>query len=99
MLARAVREVEAAAQRGRVTPAVRVKFLIDNTLGRVWREMHPDTRLVRRATDLARPQVAFDYLVPRTGEDDSPSVRISNLTATTREIIVMVITIILFSAL
>jgi hypothetical protein len=57
------------------TPDWIVKFLIDNTLGRVWREMHPDTRLVRRATDEAGPQVAFDYLVPRTGEDRRQEVR------------------------
>src|SRR5262249_33551331 len=57
------------------TPDWIVKVLIDNTLGRVWREMHPDTRLVRRATDGARPRVAFDCLVPCTGEDRRQEVR------------------------
>ena len=57
------------------TPDWIVKFLVDNTLGRVWREMHADTRLARRATDGAGPLVALDYLVPRTGEDRSQDVR------------------------
>jgi hypothetical protein len=57
------------------TPDWIVKFLVDNTLGRVWREMHPDTRLASRATDGAGPSVAFDYLVPRTGEDRRQEVR------------------------
>ncbi|HXM71183.1 MAG TPA: hypothetical protein VN970_08615 [Thermoanaerobaculia bacterium] len=57
------------------TPDWIVKFLVDNTLGRVWREMHPDTRLSSRATDGAGPLAAFDYLVPRTGEDRRQEVR------------------------
>jgi hypothetical protein len=42
------------------TPAWVVKALVDNTLGRLWIQMHPDTAL--------RGEFA-DYLVPRTGED------------------------------
>ncbi|MBK8482428.1 MAG: hypothetical protein IPL40_14895 [Proteobacteria bacterium] len=57
------------------TPDWIVKFLVDNTLGRVWREMHPDTRLARRAADDTGPLVALDYLVPRTGEDRRQEVR------------------------
>jgi hypothetical protein len=57
------------------TPDWIVKFLVDNTLGRVWLEMHPDTRLRRRAEDAGAPLVAFDYLVPRTGEDRRQEVR------------------------
>jgi hypothetical protein len=51
------------------TPDWVVKFLVDNTLGRVWREMHPDTRLSRRISGDAKASVTFDYLVPHTGED------------------------------
>ena len=56
------------------TPSWVVKVLVDNTLGRLWYQMHPDTALVpktppplpgERSADL--PPVA-DYLVPRTGE-------------------------------
>ncbi|MFY9820345.1 MAG: hypothetical protein WAM82_03125 [Thermoanaerobaculia bacterium] len=57
------------------TPDWIVKFLVDNTLGRVWREMHPDTRLSQRAPDGAGPLVAFDYLVPGTGDDRRQEVR------------------------
>ena len=55
------------------TPAWVVKTLVDNTLGRLWIQMHPDSALARagppplpdeRPADL----VAADYLVPRTGE-------------------------------
>lgn len=56
------------------TPSWVVKVLVDNTLGRLWYQMHPDTALVpktppplpgERPPEL--PAVA-DYLVPRTGE-------------------------------
>jgi hypothetical protein len=57
------------------TPDWIVKFLVDNTLGRVWHEMHADTRLSRRTADDAGPLVAFDYLVPRTGEHRRQEVR------------------------
>jgi hypothetical protein len=57
------------------TPDWIVKFLVDNTLGRVWREMHPDTRLSRPAANGAGPLMVFDYLVPRTGEDRRQEVR------------------------
>jgi hypothetical protein len=43
------------------TPDWIVKFLVDNTLGRVWLQMHPDTRM--------REQIS--YLVPNTGENAS----------------------------
>ena len=55
------------------TPSWVVKALVDNTLGRLWLQMHPDSTLAakgppplpdERPTDL----VAADYLVPRTGE-------------------------------
>lgn len=44
------------------TPHWIVRFLVQNTLGRLWVELHPDTRL--RETDL------LDYLVPREGESE-----------------------------
>ena len=56
------------------TPSWVVKVLVDNTLGRLWVQMHPESVLApkgppplpaERPTDL--PAVA-DYLVPRTGE-------------------------------
>jgi len=55
------------------TPSWVVKALVDNTLGRLWLQMHPDSALAPKAppplpderTD--GPPVA-DYLVPRTGE-------------------------------
>lgn len=55
------------------TPSWVVKALVDNTLGRLWLQMHPDSALAaktppplpdERPADL----VAADYLVPRTGE-------------------------------
>lgn len=55
------------------TPAWIVKALVDNTLGRLWLQMHPDSSLRvsappplpgERRTD----QPVADYLVPRTGE-------------------------------
>ena len=55
------------------TPAWIVKALVDNTLGRLWLQMHPDSSL--QATEPPplpgeRPADApvADYLVPRTGE-------------------------------
>ena len=57
------------------TPDWIVKFLVDNTLGRVWHEMHPDTQLSRAASGGVGTRAAFDYLVPRTGEDRRQEVR------------------------
>jgi hypothetical protein len=56
------------------TPSWVVKVLVDNTLGRLWYQMHPDTALVPKTpTPLPgeRPPGMLpvaDYLVPRTGE-------------------------------
>ena len=44
------------------TPRWVVKFLVDNTLGRLWLEMHPDSERVREKCD---------YLVPEPGESAS----------------------------
>ncbi len=57
------------------TPDWIVKFLVDNTLGRVWREMHPDTWLAGRVGAAGGPRAVFDYLVPRTGDDRRQEVR------------------------
>lgn len=55
------------------TPSWVVKALVDNTLGRLWLQMHPDSALAakvppplpgQRTNDVA----VADYLVPRTGE-------------------------------
>ena len=55
------------------TPSWVVKALVDNTLGRLWLQMHPDSVLAakvapplpgQRTSDAA----VADYLVPRTGE-------------------------------
>ncbi|MGO9708539.1 MAG: Eco57I restriction-modification methylase domain-containing protein [Polyangiaceae bacterium] len=55
------------------TPSWVVKALVDNTLGRLWLQMHPDSALAakvapplpgQRTSDVA----VADYLVPRTGE-------------------------------
>ena len=65
------------------TPAWIVKALVDNTLGRLWLQMHPDSSL--RATEPpplpGEPSSAgpvADYLVPRTGE----KIRFQRLTET-----------------
>ena len=55
------------------TPSWVVKALVDNTLGRLWLQMHPDSMLKATAPPPLpdeRPSslVAADYLVPRTGE-------------------------------
>ena len=41
------------------TPNYVVRFLVDNTLGRLWWEMHPDTELVNE----------WEYLIIRPGEE------------------------------
>ncbi len=55
------------------TPSWVVKVLVDNTLGRLWLQMHPDSSLLaaeppplpgERRSDVP----VADYLVPRTGE-------------------------------
>ena len=65
------------------TPAWIVKVLVDNTLGRLWLQMHPDSSLRaseppplpgERRTDAP----VADYLVPRTGE----KIRFQRLTET-----------------
>lgn len=55
------------------TPSWVVKSLVDNTLGRLWIQMHPDSSLApKRPVPLPQDRpadlVAADYLVPRTGE-------------------------------
>ena len=55
------------------TPSWVVKALVDNTLGRLWLQMHPHSALAANAPppppDERPPDlVAADYLVPRTGE-------------------------------
>jgi hypothetical protein len=47
------------------TPHWIVRFLVQNTLGRLWVQMHPDTRLL--GSEL------LDYLVPLEGEVIPPS--------------------------
>ncbi len=55
------------------TPSWVVKVLVDNTLGRLWLQMHPDSALAPTAPPplpderISDVPVA-DYLVPRTGE-------------------------------
>lgn len=55
------------------TPSWVVKALVDNTLGRLWFQMHPDSAL-QAATPAPLPghrkdtRPVADYLVPRTGE-------------------------------
>ena len=65
------------------TPAWIVKALVDNTLGRLWLQMHPDSSL--RATEPpplpgegGDDAPVADYLVPRTGE----KIRFQRLTET-----------------
>ena len=55
------------------TPSWVVKALVDNTLGRLWLQMHPNSALKAQAPpplpDERPPDlVVADYLVPRTGE-------------------------------
>ena len=55
------------------TPSWVVKVLVDNTLGRLWLQMHPDSALTATAPpplpDERTSEVPVaDYLVPRTGE-------------------------------
>ena len=65
------------------TPSWVVKVLVDNTLGRLWLQMHPDSSLLaaeppplpgERSSDVP----VADYLVPRTGE----KIRYQRLTET-----------------
>ena len=55
------------------TPSWVVKALVDNTLGRLWLQMHPDSAITAKTPPplpgerLSDAAVA-DYLVPRTGE-------------------------------
>lgn len=57
------------------TPSWVVKVLVDNTLGRLWVQMHPDTALLPKTPPThpyghpqRDPAAVADYLVPRTGE-------------------------------
>ena len=56
------------------TPLWVVKVLVDNTLGRLWLQMHPDSSLApKRPPPLPKERPTAltplaDYLVPRTGE-------------------------------
>lgn len=55
------------------TPSWVVKALVDNTLGRLWLQMHPDSALAAKAPPPPPGQrtseaAVADYLVPRTGE-------------------------------
>ena len=55
------------------TPAWIVKALVDNTLGRLWLQMHPDSSLWPAEPpplpgEPGRNAPVADYLVPRTGE-------------------------------
>jgi hypothetical protein len=55
------------------TPSWVVKALVDNTLGRLWLQMHPDSALAaKEAPPLPGQRTSdvpvADYLVPRTGE-------------------------------
>lgn len=50
-----------------------VKALVDNTLGRLWLQMHPESKLKASAppplpSERTDPRPVADYLVPRTGE-------------------------------
>ena len=55
------------------TPSWVVKTLVDNTLGRLWLQMHPDSALQPKTpppmpADRVTDTPVADYLVPRTGE-------------------------------
>jgi hypothetical protein len=55
------------------TPSWLVKTLVDNTLGRLWLQMHPDSALQPKAPpplpgQRENDEPVADYLVPRTGE-------------------------------
>lgn len=55
------------------TPGWVVKALVDNTLGRLWLQMHPDSALAPQTPpplpeDRVSEEPVADYLVPRTGE-------------------------------
>jgi hypothetical protein len=55
------------------TPSWVVKALVDNTLGRLWCQMHPDSKLFPTAPpplpeERTSEEAVADYLVPRTGE-------------------------------
>jgi Eco57I restriction-modification methylase len=55
------------------TPSWVVKVLVDNTLGRLWVQMHPDSALQPRVppplpAERKSGPITADYLVPRTGE-------------------------------
>lgn len=54
------------------TPGWVVKALVDNTLGRLWLQMHPDSSISSGQSPLPEERTTSesvaDYLVPRTGE-------------------------------
>ncbi|HEY73998.1 MAG TPA: N-6 DNA methylase, partial [Thermoflexia bacterium] len=57
------------------TPHWIVKFLVQNTLGRLWARMHPDTRLVGADPSTSSGQSLLDYLVPLEGKAPSEPLR------------------------
>lgn len=55
------------------TPSWVVKTLVDNTLGRLWLQMHPDSSIAPKGPpplpdERTDAELVADYLVPRTGE-------------------------------
>jgi len=50
------------------TPHWIVRFLVHNTLGRLWVRMHPDTRLIDTDPSTGSGRGLLDYLVPLEGE-------------------------------
>lgn len=51
------------------TPGWVVKVLTDNTLGRLWLQMHPDSSIAAASVDAGpHHEPVADYLVPNTGE-------------------------------
>ena len=55
------------------TPSWVVKVLVDNTLGRLWLQMHPDSALASSGPpplpeERVSDKPVADYLIPRTGE-------------------------------
>jgi hypothetical protein len=59
-----------AAKTQKFTPRWVVKYLVENTLGRMWVEMHPDSNLIN----------SLEYLVPVEVKRDAPLKSVRNIT-------------------
>ena len=71
-----IRRADIPAATQLFTPRWIVRFLVENTLGRLWLTLHPDSRL----------QAAMRYLVPRANENSADDAASNNTSRLVRDV-------------